>query len=212
MHQKDLSLVVTIPKFAGTDSTITTQEFLACVDSTAHLGNWTDQDRVEFTLLKLAGNSRLFYLGCAELHKDNLSSPKLKGELKNRFKDRHTGQFHFCRLQTAKQLRHEYPLQFADRCRNLAQKIIRKSDNPDEQLAHQQNADRMMPAAFVAGLAGDTGKLVRIFNPRTLDDALNVATAVQEALRQERRNELLREYRQNCTFYDETSEQVAREI
>jgi hypothetical protein len=139
----------------------------------------------------LKGNARFFYLGCAELYKDTLSWQKLKDELNNRFKNRHTDQFHFSRLQTAKQLRHAdtSTLQFADRCRNLAEKIIRKSDNPDEQRAHQENADRIMLAAFVAGLAGETGKQVRICNPRTLDDALNVATAVQEALRQERKNE-----------------------
>jgi hypothetical protein len=72
-RHKGLSLVVSIPKFAETDSMINIQEFLAHVDSTAQLGNWTDEDQVEVTPLKLAGNTRLFYLGCAELHKDNLS-------------------------------------------------------------------------------------------------------------------------------------------
>jgi hypothetical protein len=153
------------------------------------LRDWTDEDRLEVPLLKLTGTVRLFYLGVAELHKYNLSWQKLKDELNDRFKDRRTDQFHFSRLQTAKQLRHEDPLQFADRCRNLAQTIIRKYDYSEEQRAHQENADRTMLTAFVVGLAGETGKQVRISNPRSLDDAFNTAMSVQEAIRQERANE-----------------------
>jgi hypothetical protein len=44
-RHKDLSLGAVIPKFARTDSTITIQEFLAYVESTARLGNWTDEDK-----------------------------------------------------------------------------------------------------------------------------------------------------------------------
>jgi hypothetical protein len=93
------------------------------------------------------------------------------------------------RLQTARQAKNEDPLQFADRCRGLAQKIVCKVGDPQAQRIHQEHADRMLLASFVAGLAGPAGRQVRYSNPRTLEQALQIALSVQEAERQERLSE-----------------------
>jgi hypothetical protein len=137
---KDLSLVALVPKFSGND-TITLEEFLSTVDRVSRIGKWKETDRVEVALLKLAGIAKSFYFGCTELHKDGLSWKKLQSELSKRFQDRHTDQFHFIRLQSAKQSRDENVLQFADRCRSLAQKTVRKNDDQVEQRILQENAD-----------------------------------------------------------------------
>jgi hypothetical protein len=47
----------------------------------------------------------------------------------------------------------------------------------------------MLLASFVGGLSGEIGKLTRIQNPQNLEQALNAALAVREAIRQERRPE-----------------------
>jgi hypothetical protein len=52
---KELSLVSLIPKFAGNDSAISVHEFLSSIESIARLGRWTNEDKVEVTLLKLTG-------------------------------------------------------------------------------------------------------------------------------------------------------------
>jgi hypothetical protein len=101
----------------------------------------------------------------------------------------HTDQYHFTKLQTARQARHESPQEFADRCRALAQKVMGKSDDPQIQRVHRENAERMMLATFVSGLTGVPGRQVRFANPQDVDQALKIALTVQEAERQERFNE-----------------------
>ena len=93
------------------------------------------------------------------------------------------------KLQTARQGRNETPLQFADRCRSLSQKIIRKVDDPAAQRIHIENAERMLLSSFVNGLINEQGKYVRIANPQTIDQALKIALSVQEAVKQEKFSE-----------------------
>jgi len=60
----------------------------------------------------------------------------------------------------------------------------------------------MCLASFVAGLSGVVSRQVRYTHPRTLHEALNLALAVDEAERQERRNETF------CTRSDELAGQL----
>jgi hypothetical protein len=53
---------------------------------------------------------------------------------------------------------------------------------------HQENAERMLLASFVAGLGGEAGRQTRFSAPRTLQDALRIALSVREAERQEKFN------------------------
>ena len=62
-------------------------------------------------------------------------------------------------------------------------------DDPAAQRIHRENAERMLLASFVAGLAGAPGKQVRYAGPRDIQTALSIALAVQEAEKQERFNE-----------------------
>jgi len=64
-----------------------------------------------------------------------------------------------------------------------------KSADPQIQRIHKKNADRMLLASFVSGLAGRAGYQVRISHPESLGEALNLAVSVQEAERQERYRE-----------------------
>jgi hypothetical protein len=113
---KDLSLVALIPKWSGQESTVTLEEFLSSIESSARLGRWEDADRVEIAVLKLTGSAKTFYQGCAELDADGLTWKIFKYIFRNRYKDVHTDQFHFMKLKTARQAKNEDPLQFADRC------------------------------------------------------------------------------------------------
>ena len=47
------------------------------------------------------------------------------------------------KLQTARQAKNEDPVQLTDRCRGLAQNIIRKVDDPVMQRVHNENAERI---------------------------------------------------------------------
>jgi hypothetical protein len=92
------------------------------------------------------------------------------------------------KLQTARQNKTEGPQEFADRRRALAPKIFCKINDPLAQLVHQENAERMLLATYVAGLTGTPGRQVRYANPQTVQQALQIALSVQEAEKQERFN------------------------
>ena len=65
---KDLSLVTLVPKWSGSDASVTLEEFLSSVESAAKIGHWSDPDKWEIAVLKLTDSAKLFYQRCTELH------------------------------------------------------------------------------------------------------------------------------------------------
>ena len=61
-----------------------------------------------------------------------------------------------------------------------------KVNDPVAQRIHRENADHMCLASYVSGLSTNVGKIVRIQNPQTIQQALTIALAVTEAERQEK--------------------------
>jgi hypothetical protein len=186
---KDLSLVSFIPKWTGTDKSLQVNEFFQTVESTANIGNWSEKDKIQITILRLADTAKAFYSGCLELHAPDITWEKFKAQFLKRFRDVRNDQFHFLQLQTARQKYNEKPQEFADRCRSLAQKTVEKVDDPVLQKCHYDQAERMMLAAFISGLIGNPGQQVRFKMPQTLEEALQIAITVYEAEIQEKRNE-----------------------
>jgi len=185
---KDLLLISVIPKWSGSDAIVTLEEFLESIESSGRIGRWTENDQREVAVLKLTGSAKLFYQCCDELHEPGATWQRFKQAFRRRYKDVHTDQYHFTKLQTARQAQNERPQQFADRCKSLAQKVMLKSDDSQIQRIHRENADRMLLASFVSGLIGVPGRQVRFSHPQSLEEAFNLALAVQEAERQERFN------------------------
>jgi hypothetical protein len=70
------------------------------------------------------------------------------------------------RLQTTRQAKNEGLQEFGLRYRALAQKVMCKDGDPLAQRIHRENAERMLPASFVAGLDGVVGRQVRFQNPK----------------------------------------------
>jgi len=79
---------------------------------------------------------------------------KIQDVFRHRFRDSHTDQYHFMKLQTANENRNETIQEFADRKRPLTQKILCKLNDPVAERIYYENADRMFLASFVAGLTG----------------------------------------------------------
>ena len=65
---KDLSLISVIPKWPGSDDTVTVEEFLESIEAAAKIGRWNENDRREVAVLRLTGSAKLFYKCCDELH------------------------------------------------------------------------------------------------------------------------------------------------
>jgi len=178
---KDLSLISLVPKRSGVENATPLEEILASIDRAALIGKWQDTDCLNVAVLRLADPAKTFYNTCLELHTKDASWPDFKKVFRERFRDIHSDQYHFTRLQTARHAKNEGPLEFADRYKGLAQKVMRKVNEPRAQQIHRENADRMCLASFVAGLSGVVGRQVRYAHPRTLQEVWNLALAVDEA-------------------------------
>lgn len=74
---------------------------------------------------------------------------KIKTIFRQRFRDARTEQLHYLRLQTARQ---EGTLEFADRCRELVRKVMRRDSDTIVQKIRTDKAETMLLVSFVAGL------------------------------------------------------------
>jgi hypothetical protein len=167
------------------------KEFLASVDSAARIGNWDQTDCHEIAALKLVDPAKSFHNKCLKIHAECTTWEKFKEVFRERFRDVHNDQYHFMRLQTARQAMNEGPQKFADRCRALAQKVMCKDSDLVAQRIHRANAEKMLLASFVAGLSGVACRRFRYQNPRTLQHVLSIALIVRAADKQERFSEAL---------------------
>jgi hypothetical protein len=121
---KDLSLISLVPKWSGSESAISLEEFFSSIEGSARIGHQAEADCLQVAILKLVDSARTFYYSCPELHRETVSWQSFKAILHDRFKDVRTDQFHYIQLQTARQRRNKGPQEFADRCRALAQKLV----------------------------------------------------------------------------------------
>ena len=95
-------------------------------------------DKVEIALLKLVGPDKTFYTGYYEFHVEDLNRQRFKMVPKNRYKDVQKDQYHYRKLQTAREAKDEEPQAFADRSKELAGKIISKVVDPVAQRKHNE--------------------------------------------------------------------------
>ena len=102
------------------------------------------------------------------------------------FKDKHTGQYNYARLQTAVQEKNESPEMFLNRLRKLCQRTVCNREKPVEQAVINREADRGLLAAFINVLTGEPGRQVRLQMPDTIDKALNMAIVATNADKEDR--------------------------
>ena len=186
---KDLSLISLVPNWYGAENSVPLDEVLSCIERASTIGRWYEADRLQVAILRLADPARTFYNTCLELQAPDTTWQTFKNVFKEKIKDSHTDQYHFMQLQTAKQQKGESPQTFANRCRMLAQKVMRSDGDPVAQSIHLENAERMCLDSFVAGFEGNLGRFVRFSNPQSTSQALATAQAVTEAERQEKSTE-----------------------
>jgi hypothetical protein len=97
-------------------------EFFIAVESSARVGNCSDVDKIQVAVLKLTDAARAFYNASSELQAPDIRWASFKKTFQSRFRDVRTDQYHFNQLQIARQKKGLTPQEFADRCRNLAQR------------------------------------------------------------------------------------------
>jgi hypothetical protein len=80
-------------------------ELFSRVEGSARVGNWKDLGECQVAIVKLNDAEKQYYSGCLELHLADVAWDKFKSV----FQDIHTDQYHFMKLQTARQGRSEAP-------------------------------------------------------------------------------------------------------
>jgi len=133
---KDLSLVSLVPKWSGSGSSVSLEEFFASIESASLMRKWNDRDNFEIAVLKLTDSAKRFYEGCPEFHRPKTTWQNFKDTFRQRYKDARTDQYHYMMLHTARQGKNEDAQQFADRCRALSQKLLYKTNDPVAQQIH----------------------------------------------------------------------------
>jgi len=165
-------LITLVPKWKGTGAAVTLEEFISSIESSARICQWEEADKVEITLLKLVGSAKPYYKRCSEIHVEGLNWQTFKMVLRNRYKDVHTDQDHYKKLQTVREAKGEEPQAFADRSKELAGKIISKVVDPVAQRKHNENSERMLLANFVTGFTGNPGTRCGYSNTKIMNQAL----------------------------------------
>jgi len=149
---KDLSLISLVPKWSDSETAIPLEEFLASTEGAAKIGRWESPDQLQIAVFRLVDPAKSFYNACLELHVEDTTWQKFKEVFRERFKDLYTNQYHFTKLQMVRQAKKERAQEFADRCRELAQKIMCKSqlyNSPAYSLR-----EHMLLPSFVTELTG----------------------------------------------------------
>jgi hypothetical protein len=130
----------------------------------------------------------------------------LKRYLDNAFGTREQTNFTFLNYKQQGKKETKDLKSFHDRCRALAHKVMRRDNEPTVKRIYEEHAERMLLDSFVGGLSGEIGKMTRIQNPQSLDQALNTALAVREAIRQEKVAETFYTKFEKCTEISERGE------
>jgi len=180
---KDVTLVAGIKDWTGDSKGRSVHEFFAQIDTYAKVSNWAEDEKALIAKAKLQGIALQFVQGRESLSNDACSYAELKEHLVARFTEKMPAQYHYTKLQDATQEKGESVEEFADRCRRLCQKTVRRVEDEAMQRVINEEAERRLVAAYINGLAGIVGQQVRFRMPFTLEEAVEVAVTVSKAER-----------------------------
>jgi hypothetical protein len=99
------------------------------------------------------------------LSSDACSYAELRERLVARFTEKLPAQYHFTKLQDATQEKGESVEEFADRCRRLCQKTVRRVEDETMQRIINEEVERRLVAAYINDLVGLVGEQVRFRMP-----------------------------------------------
>jgi hypothetical protein len=96
----------------GASNSVSGFDFFESVTEAAEMGRLSSKDKVHLVRLKLRGIAKAFYSSQPSLKADDCTYEELRTAFINRFKDKHTDQYNYSRVQTASQEKNEIPEMF----------------------------------------------------------------------------------------------------
>lgn len=180
--RKDLSLMALVAPWTGDESSTPVQQFLQGIELIGASGNWEDKDLALVTRTRLKGQAAAFLASRPELQGPAVEFETLKVELIGRFRDRTTPQQYLLMLNTITQGSKEQVRAFADRCRAAGQRALIKEGDEAERRGARLQIDKVVLTAFMKGLRGELGKMIRLNPPHEMEEAVARATVMEQEL------------------------------
>ena len=100
---KDLFLISLIPKWSGTEKSVSVKQFFELVELSARIGCWSDSDNIQITVLKITEVAKAFFSSNPELHNTGISWENFKAKFLHRFRDVRSDSYHYMQLETTRQ-------------------------------------------------------------------------------------------------------------
>lgn len=127
--------------------------------------------------MKLTGPALQFYRG--ERGLSTASHDEFKAQITERVSDKTPIHFYFQQLSVVQQRQGETIEAFANRVRNLNEKTMRVTANPEVNAALRHEADRGAMDVFVRGLLGKVGENTKLKFPTSLREAITTAVSIE---------------------------------
>lgn len=177
--KRDLGLQTMVAPWGGDARDIPVEDFLTGVELVAASGYWTDADKALVVRMRLKGQAAAFLGSRRDLQGPQVQYITIKEALIHRFRDRVKPEDYLLRLHALRQAPGEAVQPFADRCRAMGEKAL--GGGPDA-LAASSATGRIILAAFLNGLRGEVGRLLRMSPPADLEEAVGRAVVAEMEL------------------------------
>lgn len=179
LPKKNLSLQSMIAQWSGAPEDCSVEKFLRSVEDVARCGNWEEAEKLLVARTKLAGAAADCLDSHPELSEGRATWAAFEKALRDRFGDVTKPEQYLLRLHSLQQGRGETVRAFATRCRSLAEKALVRGGSEEARRGAREQLDRGVLAAFIQGLSGEKGRLLRYMPPSTWEEAVERATVME---------------------------------
>lgn len=178
-RKRDLSLQTMIAPWTGEEGSIPVDEYLDGIELAAEAGNWTEKDKALVARMRLRGAAAAFLASRRDLKGLDADYQAIREGLRERFRDLANPEDYLLKLHALEQKDGEDARRFADRCRALGERAVDPNDPPAVQEIARRQVSRVVLSAYRNGLKGEVGRILRMFPPATLEEAVSRATVVE---------------------------------
>lgn len=177
--KKDMGLQTMVAPWSGELGSIPVEDFLNGLELVAESGNWEDSDKSLVARMRLRGQAAAFLASRRDLKGVDTPYVTIREALRARFQDTTRPEDYLLKLHSMEQKSGENAKAFADRCRDMGERATDTGCPREEIAVARKHMGKVVLATYINGLKGEVGKLLRIFPPSTMEEAITRATIME---------------------------------
>lgn len=177
--KRNLGLQSMVPQWSGESGDVSVEKFIQTIEDVAESGNWSEKDRLLVCRTKVLGAAAACLEAHPELREREATWEMYKKVFRERFRDVAKPEHYLLKLHSLRQERDESVRAFATRCRALGEQALSHEGSAEEKKGARTQLEKGVLAAYLRGLTGEIGKLLRYSPPATLDTAVERATIME---------------------------------